>query len=275
MRNAWITYRGRGLHLRLYERDAPAVVFVHGLGFTAAAYEGFCARLADEDLSVIALDLQGHGLSDGRRGHLPFRDAIGNIRETVAFARARSGGPVGVCGSGLGGILALYAAIEDDDVAAVAAHTAADLRDVGRYELRWRQRALVWLVGRARAVSARAPLVPVPLAAVYRTGDLFDDPARASEWRRLPRAPRWYSLETLASIFLTPDDKPDLASLSKPVFIVTGSEDRIVPLHEQETVAARIGAELFVLPGAGHMLPIEHIEQTAPRIGQWMRKELA
>ena len=121
MSEAWITYRGLALHLSVHDggRDAPPVVFVPGMGMHAASFESmipggnFLSSLAAEGVTVIALDLQGSGRSDGRRGHVPFRAALGNIAEAVGFAAERFGGPVGVAGSGLGGFLALYAGLED------------------------------------------------------------------------------------------------------------------------------------------------------------------
>src|SRR5439155_12250433 len=123
-------------------------VFAHAMGADAAFYSllvpgaDFFRALNDEGLNVVCLNFQGHGMSGGRRGHLPFRDALANIREAVAFALERFGEPVGVAGSGLGGFLSLYAGMEDDRVNGVASHTVADLRRIDAFEPRWRGRVL-------------------------------------------------------------------------------------------------------------------------------------
>jgi pimeloyl-ACP methyl ester carboxylesterase len=284
MRNAFVTWRANALRIVVREsaeRGAPAVVFCHGIGMSASHYAtlvpgaDFLAALRDEGLNVMALDFQGHGLSGGRAGHLPFRDALGNIREAVSYALERFGGaPVGLAGSGLGGFLALYAALEDDRVGGVACHTIADLRDVSSFEPRARRRALAYLVGRARRFDAAAPFVRLPVRAVLPMHDFFEDEDNLARWRASKRATRRYTLDSLVSLFLTPDDKPSLESVTTPVFAIAGEMDKVVPLAGQQEAAARAGAELYVVGGAGHMLPLEHLKETAPRMGAWLRKVL-
>ena len=284
MRDLWLTSRGAALHCALYESEpgAPAVVFVHGLGGSAAFFSSlvpgadFLSALADEGLTVFALDLRGHGLSEGRRGHAPFELAIADIHEAVGFARERTGGPVALAGSGIGGTLALYAAIGDDRVTAVASHTAIDLRSITLFEPRARWRVLAWLMGRtARRAQHVAPLVRLPLRALFPPRDFFEDRDNVKRWLRLARAPHWYTLDTFVSTFLTPDAKPAIEALTKPLLVVTGEHDRVVPLAGQEDLVARIGdAELSVIAGAGHMIPLEHLSETAARMGGWLRKVL-
>jgi len=283
MSESWVTSRHVALHLSIREAgpSSPVVIFVHGLGMSATSFErlipgtDFLAALCDEGLTVVGLDLQGHGLSEGRRGHIPYRAALDNIGEVVSFVSERFDAPIGVAGSGLGSFLALYAALEDDRIGAVACHTIADLRGIGAFELRARGRLLASLVGRARRLGSALPLARVPLRALYPPSDAFEDPAYARRWARDPRSVRSYTLDSIVSIFLTPDDKPAFEALTKPVFVVTGERDRIVPLAGQEEAVARLSdAELFVLGGAGHMLPLEHRSQTAPRMGGWLRKVL-
>jgi pimeloyl-ACP methyl ester carboxylesterase len=55
-----------------------------------------------------------------------------------------------------------------------------------------------------------------------------------------------------------------LASISAPTTIVNGSADRVVPLASARELAATIpGAELVVLPGAGHLLLQRQAERLA------------
>ncbi|MFN2615319.1 MAG: alpha/beta fold hydrolase [Actinomycetota bacterium] len=278
MQEIWLTARGRALHCLLAEseRDAPTVVFVHGLCGHASLFEPFVAALSDEGLNVLALDLQGHGRSEGRRGHVPFEQALANIGEVVGYASQRSGRAVGLCGSGLGGILSFYAAMPDDRVAAVACHTAADLRALLGFERRKRQRALAWLVGKtARRAEHVAPLARLPVRVLFPLVDFFEDEARLTEWRADADSTWWYTLETLTSTFVTPDDKPAVEAMTKPLFVVAGEEDRVVPLAAQEDLCALVpDAELSVLGGAGHMIPLEHTAETAARAGGWLRKVL-
>ncbi|MFA5890445.1 MAG: alpha/beta fold hydrolase [Actinomycetota bacterium] len=284
MKPAWVTCKNLALRLSVFEADrpSPTVVFLHGMGASSAMFShlvpgvDFLEALRSEGLNVVAVDFQGHGMSDGRRGHLPFHDALANAGEAVGFAVERFGQPVGLAGSGLGGFVAFYAGLGNERVGAVACHTAADLRQVGTFELRLRRRALASLIDSGRRAARQLPLVPLPLSAVYSPGDMFEDPAILRRWRRFPRTVRWYTVDSLVSFFLTPDDKPAVEAMGKPLYVITGERDMVVPLAGQEDLVARAGssAELFVLGGAGHMLPLEYCGQTAPRMAKWLRAHL-
>lgn len=284
MRGVWVTSRNVPLHLSVLEAggSAPAVVFVHGMCAHAAAFAGaipggdFLAALRDEGLNVVAPDLQGHGRSEGRRGHLPFMRALENVGEAVGWAADRFGGPVGLAGSALGGILALYAGLEDDRVGAVACHNAADLRDASALVTDLRKRVLAGFAGTGRLLAQRLPLLKVPVTPFLPLSRLFEDPENVARWRRIPRMTWWYTLESIVSIFFTPEDKPALEAMTKPVLVATGEEDPIFPAAAQRDLVRRLGgpAEVFVLPGAGHMLPLEHRGPTAQRMGEWLRKAL-
>lgn len=70
---------------------------------------------------------------------------------------------------------------------------------------------------------------------------------------------------------LRADRRSALASISVPVLLGCGEEDRLCPpaWHARWAAAIR-DADLFTVPGAGHMLPLETPEILAARIGQWL-----
>jgi alpha-beta hydrolase superfamily lysophospholipase len=284
VRTIWVTSRDVPLRLTVLdaERPAPTVVFVHSMCAHADAYRkvipgaDFLAALRDEGVTVVAPDLQGHGLSEGRRGHLPFRRALENIGEAVGWACASLGRPVGLAGSGLGGVLAFYAALEDERVEAAACHNAVDLRAVDALQTSRRRRMLGTMGEQIRWIAARAPTLAIPVGPLLPVHDLFEDPENARLWRHAPRMTFRSTVESLASTLFTPEDKPSVEAIDVPVLVATGEDDPIFPLAAQWALVQRLGssAELFALPGAGHMLPLEHCSLTAGRMGQWLRKAL-
>lgn len=271
-----------GLHVSVLGLAAPGpvVVFVHGLGAHAEAYRRAIPRgdllgaLRDEGLALVAPDLPGHGRSAGRRGHLPFDAALAAIGDTVGFALERRGGPVLLAGVGSGGALAFYAALEDERVAGAVCHTLLDLRDLAALLPARRHRAALACAEQARRLAARAPFVPVPAGPVLAAGDAFEDPDNVRRWRRFPRMARWLTLETLVSTFLSPEEMPAAEAMDRPVLLLLGEEDRVVSPAAQEGMLDRIAgpAELVAVPGAGHMLPLEHIPAVVPPIAKWARQ---
>jgi pimeloyl-ACP methyl ester carboxylesterase len=70
-----------------------------------------------------------------------------------------------------------------------------------------------------------------------------------------------------------PDQSASVAALDRPIFLACGAEDRLCPplWHERMAAAAR-DAELHVVPGAGHMLPLEQPEALSSALAAWLAR---
>jgi pimeloyl-ACP methyl ester carboxylesterase len=65
------------------------------------------------------------------------------------------------------------------------------------------------------------------------------------------------------------DYREGLADIAVPTTVLVGTHDRLTPVRRARVLAERIpGAELVVLPGAGHMLPLEEPERVADAIAE-------
>jgi alpha-beta hydrolase superfamily lysophospholipase len=282
----WATSRETSLRLLAYDADGAgaSVVVLHGLtagvDVLRAAVPGFdpYAALAAHDLNVLALDWPGHGRSGGARGHLTYRLAMDAAATAVEVAAERWGTPVGLFGTALGGVLAFYAALEEPAIAAVACHNVLDLRDVRPVLQRLRQGVALPIAARLRgwlSVEQQAR-VSIPAQVVVAPGDVANDPAVVSAMRRHPQAVRTYDLASLASIFLTPEDKPDIAAQATPTFVAVGANDRVLPETPTRAFVSRLTCphELWVLPGAGHQLLLEHPRALLPTVATFLRASL-
>ncbi len=73
-------------------------------------------------------------------------------------------------------------------------------------------------------------------------------------------------------------DRPDrtavLAGLEVPVLVVVGEHDALVPVSEAEEMAAVAGARLEVVPGVGHMPPMEAPEVFNRLLERFWRDEV-
>lgn len=281
----WITSRQTSLRLRAYGGAGDGgvtVVALHGLGsgvdVLRDALPGFdpYERLAAEDCNVVALDWPGHGRSGGRRGHLTYRMAMDAAASAVEAAAEWWGGRVGLFGAGFGGVLAFYAALETPRVGAVACANVLDLRDVRPVLQRYRQGVLLPLAGQLRRWEALPEKVRVPTAAVVAPADLAADPDISRVLRRHPQAVHSYDMASLVSLFLTPEDKPAVEAQTTPAFLAVGSNDRVLPETATRAFASRLSGEheLWVLPGGGHQLLLEHPEALVPQAAAFLRKHL-
>lgn len=85
------------------------VCIVHGLGEHCGRYERVAAYLGQSKVAVCSADLPGHGMTSGKRGHIPSLDACYELLDRLlAIARTSNpDAPLFLYGHSMGGNLAL------------------------------------------------------------------------------------------------------------------------------------------------------------------------
>ena len=69
-----------------------------------------------------------------------------------------------------------------------------------------------------------------------------------------------------------PDRQAALAAYGGPALVLMGEHDRLCPLDRHELMAALMPqARLVIVPGAGHLPPLEQPRATADTLAQWLR----
>lgn len=102
-------------------RPAPAVIAIHMLQKSQRDWEPFASRLAAEGIGVLAIDLRGHGESQGVA-----QDYANMFRDVTAARRFLSARPdvlptrIGIVGASIGATLAAIAAADDPAVVSLA-----------------------------------------------------------------------------------------------------------------------------------------------------------
>jgi alpha-beta hydrolase superfamily lysophospholipase len=100
------------LHYRAWEADRPrgALLVVHGMFEHSRRYQELGAFMAESGLSTYALDLRGHGASEGRRGHVRrfelFLQDLDRFRREIE-GLVPPGTPIFLLGHSMGGLIAL------------------------------------------------------------------------------------------------------------------------------------------------------------------------
>jgi alpha-beta hydrolase superfamily lysophospholipase len=111
---------------------APAVVLVHMLTRTKEDWRPFAERLQAAGFTAVAMDLRGHGRSEGAAAPAPAM-ALDVLAALTWLAGRPDGSPgaVGIVGASLGASLALLAAADTPAVRAVAMLSpASDYRGI-------------------------------------------------------------------------------------------------------------------------------------------------
>lgn len=74
-----------------------------------------------------------------------------------------------------------------------------------------------------------------------------------------------------AAIVSRPDNRPLLADIRCPTLVVVGAEDQLTPLKVAEEMRAGIaGSRLVVVPGAGHLSPMEAPDAVTTAVQTWL-----
>mmetsp|Transcript_17649 Transcript_17649/g.51370 ORF Transcript_17649/g.51370 Transcript_17649/m.51370 type:complete len:329 (-) Transcript_17649:313-1299(-) len=93
--------------------DWPIILFVHGICESAETWsvQRLASACLKNDLRLFVLELEGHGLSSGKRAVCgDFNRLLQHVIEFVGHIAAQESAPYVLCGTSFGGLLAAYAA---------------------------------------------------------------------------------------------------------------------------------------------------------------------
>jgi pimeloyl-ACP methyl ester carboxylesterase len=245
------------------ERDVP-VVLIHGFPLTRAIWDVQADSLAKR-FCVIRPDLRGAGASSAPDGpYLMERLAsdVAAVLDALAIER------VALAGHSMGGYLALaFARMFTERVthlALVASRLRADTPDeaAGR-------RALADRLEREMTVE---PVVEAYLPRLLSPKTVREKPQiaeRAYEIARKNTATG--AAATLRGIALRASSEDIAEDLDVPALVLAGGLDRVVPLEEARSVAAKFPrAELVICDESGHLPMMEEPPRVTDALARWL-----
>ncbi len=264
---------GLEIFWQCWQGEAPTravVVISHGAGEHSGRYERVALVLAGLGYPVYALDHRGHGHSEGRRALVDRLDnTVADLDVLMDLAlREQPDVPLFLLGHSLGGTIALrYALRHQDKLDGLILSGPVAVVDLPPAPVRLA----------ARALSATMPWMPafgVDPATVSR------DPAEVEAYRTDPLVHHGkLPVRTVAEIAAATEGFPEqVGSLTLPLLLVHGSEDRLAPVQGSRMVHERVSSEdktLKIYDGLFHEvlneLPADR-ERVLGDIAAWLRK---
>lgn len=261
-------------HWRRETETALGVLLcVHGLSEHSGRYAPLAATVCRAGLDVLAVDLYGHGLSPGRRGHLRDFEAdhLGAVDELMATAdEAGLGAPRYLLGHSLGGLVAARWAqvhIIENRLAGLILMTpfiAPQLRVPG-----WK---------RVLAIVLSGPMPGFALPTGIRDEDLFRDPAEQVAFAADSLVQRRISVGHWVS--LLPEQRRLMAraaNLSLPTLLQLAGEDRIASTEAAIALGQALpDATIIEYPRAFHPLHVDPVSgQVFEDLIDWVRQRAA
>ena len=238
---------------RPFDPALPTVVFLHGAGMDRTVWALQTRYFAHHGQSVLALDLPGHGRSEGK----PL-DSIAAIADWLpAFLDAAGLASAALVGHSMGALVALESA---------ARHPA-------------RVRALA-LLGAAAKMPVHPDLLAAAEANEHLAFDLITSWAHGTTGHRggvrmpglwlmggaealLERVRPDVLFVDLAACNAYQDGLAAAAEVACPTLVVIGADDKMTPPKAGAKLAAAIpGGAQAVIAGAGHMMMMEKSDET-------------
>jgi len=238
-----------------------------------------------DEAEVILAGLPGHGpvrrYADGHyRSWTP--QHLFDVGEAVVRHHAR-GVPVTLIGHSTGGLTALGVTLQAPElVARLVLLGAVIWNDLGGIVRVWEEATRWPALAQGLVAASLAPTHLSP--AVFKQAMRFyvaDSTAfyanprfhETVEWG-FPAycATSYAAIAETARVLRATDMRPAVEANppAVPTLVVHGGKDGVVPLEQGKWIAAHIpGAELFVVPGAGHMSFAEREELVNRRVRQW------
>ncbi|ESA32935.1 alpha beta hydrolase fold protein [Leptolyngbya sp. Heron Island J] len=227
---------------------AKAVLaLVHGFGEHCDRYATVTNALTEAGYIIFGFDNQGHGRSEGQRGHInhwqEYRD---NVSAFLTQVRQHEPDlPLFVLGHSLGGLIVLDFALNAPQGLSGIIISGPPIRPVGI--------AKPYLVAIARVLSGIWPRFSMDVGAGAET--LSRDPAIVNQTEDDPlthsvATVRW-GTECLVAIAAV---RRNIAQLQVPILLVHGSADKVNDVKGSKEIFERIPADktLKIYPGSYH-----------------------
>jgi alpha-beta hydrolase superfamily lysophospholipase len=268
------------IHLDIYGHDLPHpqwnLIFIHGTSVYSRFYADFLYLLYKEGIRIISMDLPGHGRSGGRRGHFTMDILTQTIFELTSYVKAQYTGNVGIMGSSLGGITALYCAANDPRLQAAICHNSAIFNEKAH-------KRIVKIKGPIKLIY---PLVPF-LAKIFPILKIsvwtYLDPTNLvktttgkeimQQIMKDPELSTYYTLTALSTQMRAPLAKP-IEEIKVPILILGSDNDILFSIDYMQEIFQRLHKsphkELAIIQNASHMILIENQKESVQKIKNWL-----
>lgn len=255
-----------GSRLHYLQRGAgePALVLLHAFPLSAGMWEPQLEALASQAL-VVAPDLLGFGGSDAPDD--PEAYSVDGWADSVAQLLDHLDlGPVVLGGLSMGGYAAFSFVRRHRHRLAglVLADTkpGPDTPEVVRRRTAQQHQV---------ATEGTAGLIETLLVGLLSEHTHRHRPEVVNTARRLMDNPQTGFVGALDAMKRRPDSAPELAGVDVPTLVVVGDDDRLSPVDVAGAMQASIpGAELAVLPRAGHLSNLEAPEAFNQALGDFL-----
>lgn len=242
----------------------PIAVLLHGYPLDHRMWLDTMHGPLAEQRTLVAIDLRGHGQSPWCGDPVHTMDLLAD--DVAVVVRTLTDEPVDVMGLSMGGYVAQ--AVWARHAQLVRSLCLVDTKAPGDDDAgkAGRDAAMRTVLEKGRAAIAAG------MAEKLFAKRAADDPHGMLLRARLQSMIEGTPVETILADLRGLRDRPDrsamLGSVTVPTLVVVGSEDVLTPVAEAQRIANAVpGARLVVVPGCGHLTPMEDPAAFAAAVG--------
>lgn len=253
-------------------RPRALILIVHGHGEHGERYRYVAERMTSAGFAVAAYDLQGHGRSEGKRGHMSAMDAaIDDTLRVMEEVRERCADiPVVLYGHSMGGNIALNCALRRKPDIEALILTSPWLK------LAFNPPAIKEWIG--KGVARVLPTLPMSTGLkpedLFRPSDLDIPPITDDPLNHTTITPRAYMEVQSAGEWALRNG----AELSVPLLLLHGNSDRITSFEASRRLASDLGSRCDWQPREGGLHELHNDKDgrvTIDLIIDWIHQRLS
>lgn len=259
---------------------APALIICHGAGEFKENYFELCECLAAKGVAALAIDMHGHGQSEGDRFYVDISKWVEDIRAAVEFLARHpqvDGGRLGAFGLSSGGTAILEASLVEPRLKALVALDATVRNSLPPLYTVF-MKCLIG-IGRLKRWVTRQDW-RVPLIKLMSDVQLASDPEVERRLRSDPRALEAYlafPLPGAAQSFFV-NTLQRVSRITIPTLVLWGEDDKLDPPDTARMLYSALLCKkaLHIIPGNGHVGHLDrHKEKVFALTTDWALENLA
>jgi 3-oxoadipate enol-lactonase len=245
-------------------KDVPNLVFLHAYPLNSAMWLNQFEALADK-AHQIAPDFRGYGNSlVDEQTPFSFSLFAEDLRETLDALEVQRAILVG-CSMGGYAIFEFWRRYPERVQAMILCDTRADADNESVRQRRAEQIRQIETEGSRHLAGGMAQML---LGETTRSARPVIT-RKVEQWASVP-APS-VLVRTLQALAQRPDSRPTLGTITVPVLVIVGEEDKVTPVELSRSMVREIaGARLVTVPQAGHLSPLENPKAVSSAIGEFL-----
>jgi len=242
---------------------APAVIFAHGVFEFKEDFFDYAKGLAEAGFAALALDMRGHGASEGNRYGCDKDQWTADVVSAMDYLETRSEverGRFGLVGLSSGGTAVLRAAARPDPRVKAVVSMAATIQTT----LSAMERA-IFVALRAAGVVKRALTgsdLRVNLTSIANTMVTAEDPAVDKHFHTAPQLLNAFAHVPFPGAWngFIVDIRDELGRVDAPTLVIHGAQDGMEPVSSARVLyeVLRCEKELCVVEESGHLLHLDY-----------------